>query len=98
MGLIGTLIGLVGGRVTPSFTRNWMVKHGHIRPPPAFGAFDKVAVAALGLALFGWAAWPEAAAVGPLLWVAGAVNLARVARWRGWATSAEPLVLILHVG
>ncbi|MHA1570837.1 MAG: NnrS family protein, partial [Alphaproteobacteria bacterium] len=95
---IATLIGLVGGRVTPSFTRNWLVKQGHSRLPAAFGAFDKGAVALLGVAIFGWAAWPDATVVGWLLWGAGVLNLARVARWCGWATFAEPLVLVLHVG
>ena len=33
-----------------------------------------------------------------LLLAAALLNLARLARWRGIATGAEPLLLILHVG
>ena len=33
-----------------------------------------------------------------LLLVAAALNLARLARWRGIATLEEPLLLVLHVG
>jgi len=32
------------------------------------------------------------------LTLAGAVHFVRLARWRGWRTSKEPLVLILHLG
>ena len=35
---------------------------------------------------------------GSLLLIAGAMHTVRVARWKGWKTAAEPLVLILHVG
>jgi uncharacterized protein involved in response to NO len=35
---------------------------------------------------------------GLLLSLAGGLNLVRLARWRGWMTGAEPLVLILHLG
>jgi uncharacterized protein involved in response to NO len=36
--------------------------------------------------------------VGALLLLAAAMNLWRLFRWRGWATTAEPLLLILHLG
>jgi uncharacterized protein involved in response to NO len=39
-----------------------------------------------------------AAGIGALLAVASVLGLIRLARWRGLKTTAEPLVLILHVG
>lgn len=95
--LISLLIALIGGRITPSFTRNWQLKRGG--PLPATpDRFDAVALAATGLALAGWTVWPDSVLAGAALLGAGLLNLVRLARWRGWATTAEPLVLILHIG
>lgn len=92
-----TLIGLIGGRVVPSFTRNWLAKRD-AAPPAPFGTPDKVALLALVIALLAWVIRPDAAVAGWLLVLAGVVHAVRLARWRGWRTTAEPLVLILHVG
>lgn len=93
-----TLIGLVGGRIIPSFTRNWLVKRGVAALPAPFGRLDAAAVAATAVALVTWAVVPDAVAVPALLGVAGAANLVRVARWQGHRTLSEPLVWVLHAG
>ncbi|MDE1150068.1 MAG: NnrS family protein [Azospirillaceae bacterium] len=59
---------------------------------------DKLALASLHTGLLGWAFAPTVQAVGWLLLAAAALNLARLIRWRGWATAAEPLLAVLHVG
>lgn len=92
------LICLIGGRVTPSFTRNWLMKREEARLPAPVGRFDLVALVAAGVALASWAAFPDAPAVGAALAVAGALNLVRLYRWRGLTTGREPLVWILHLG
>ncbi|RYE85557.1 MAG: hypothetical protein EOP19_09235, partial [Hyphomicrobiales bacterium] len=38
------LIGLVGGRIIPSFTRNWLARHGATRLPAPFGRLDMAAI------------------------------------------------------
>lgn len=92
------LIFLIGGRVTPSFTRNWLMKRSEDRLPAPVGRFDQIALVAAGAALVAWTAFPDAPAVGVGLAISGAVHLARLSRWRGSATGAEPLVWILHLG
>lgn len=92
------LISLIGGRVVPSFTRNWLHKRGAASLPASFGVFDRIALAATVLALAAWVLAPDAAVTGVALLVAGAVALLRLARWRGQATGAEPLVWSLHLG
>lgn len=93
-----TLISLVGGRIIPSFTRNWLVKRGASALPAPFGPLDAAAMAATAVALVSWAVVPDAAAVPALLGVAGVANLVRVARWQGHHTLSEPLVWVLHAG
>ncbi|MEE8334318.1 MAG: NnrS family protein [Alphaproteobacteria bacterium] len=95
---VALLIALIGGRVTSSFTRNWMVKAGHATLPSAFGGFDKLALLGALAALVVWVALPEDAITGVLFGLAAALHAARLVRWRGWRTTAEPLVLILHLG
>lgn len=97
LALVTFLIALIGGRVTPSFTRNWQLKHGG--PLPAVtGRFDAAVLVATALSLVGWVAAPDAAPAGWAMMAAGALNLVRLARWRGDAALGEPLVLILHIG
>ncbi len=92
------LICLVGGRIIPSFTRNWLAKRGASALPAAFGGFDRLT---LLITLAGLAAWVTAethSVTGALLLAAGALNLARLARWQGRQTGSEPLVWSLHLG
>lgn len=95
---IAMLLTLIGGRITPSFTRNWM-KARRLAPEPAtFSRVDQVALALTGVGGLGWAVFPDSPVTGALLAAAGAANLVRLARWRGWAAAREPLVWILHAG
>jgi uncharacterized protein involved in response to NO len=92
------LISVVGGRIIPTFTRNWLVKQGADVLPPAHDRVDNVALGALHAGMVGWVFLPALPPVGGLLILAAALNLWRLGRWRGIATSAEPLLAVLHVG
>jgi uncharacterized protein involved in response to NO len=95
--LLLMLIAIIGGRIVPNFTANWLKQRGGT-PPAAFGTLDKIALGALVAALPLWLAAPGTGSAAALLVLAGGLHLARLARWSGWQTMAEPLVLILHVG
>lgn len=99
VGTLLMLISLVGGRIIPSFTANWLAKQRPEVPAPGtFGGFDRLALALTAVALLGWVAAPESRA-GAWVDLAAAMALAvRLARWRGWAAWREPLLWILHVG
>lgn len=96
--VITGLIVLIGGRVTPSFTRNWTTAQGLSQHPAPFGRFDGGVMALTALALAGWVAAPLSPLAGGAMVLAGLANLARLARWRGWLARSEPLVWILHAG
>ena len=96
--VIAILIALIGGRITPSFTRNWLMKTGRPAASAAVDTLDKAALGVAGAALVFWLVNPVGVPTGVLLFAASALHLARLARWRGWRTLAEPLVTILHVG
>jgi uncharacterized protein involved in response to NO len=97
---VGALVGLVmlvGGRIVPSFTRNWLVRNNPGRLPQPFSRFDAVTIAASALALICWIALPQFLASGILLIVAGLLQTVRHLRWAGDRTLADRLVLALHV-
>lgn len=91
------LIAIVGGRIVPSFTRNWLAKRGG-RLPAQFGRVDKAVLALSVLGLVAWVGFQEAQISGYIGMAAGLANFYRLARWAGWRCFAEPLVAILHVG
>lgn len=96
--VVAALVALIGGRIVPSFTRNWMARRKLAPEPASASRFDAItlAIGAAGLAM--WAISPSLYAAGLALTLAGALHFARLARWRGWRTADEPLVLILHLG
>lgn len=91
------LISLIGGRIVPSFTRNWLARQAPGRMPVPFNRLDAVAVGSGGAALLLWTVRPESVVTAALLAVAGLLHLVRLARWAGERTVADRLVLVLHL-
>ncbi len=93
------MVAVIGGRIVPSFTRNWLVqRRSAVLPAPPMQRFDRLALLILALALLSWVVAPTAAVTGVALLVAGALHLWRLARWGGQRTWREPLLLVLHAG
>ncbi|WP_264212608.1 NnrS family protein [Leisingera thetidis] len=90
------LIMLIGGRIIPSFTRNWLAKQGSEKRPVPFGKFDAVTLVSGAAALLAWTAAPWSAVSGALLLLAGLLHALRLARWCGLASLREPLLFMLH--
>ncbi|MGE0241022.1 MAG: NnrS family protein [Parvibaculaceae bacterium] len=91
------LIMIIGGRIIPSFTHNWLARANPGRLPVSFNRYDMTAIALTAAALTAWTFLPTRPASGILLVVAGAANIFRLMRWAGDRTWRDPLVLILHV-
>jgi uncharacterized protein involved in response to NO len=92
------LISVIGGRIVPSFTRNWLVKENPGRLPAPFARFDMLTVAVGAVALVFWIFWPTGMGTGGALALAGIMHVVRLGRWAGHRTIRERLLLILHVG
>lgn len=98
IGVVVLLIALIGGRIIPSFTRNWLVKFNPGRLPVPFGRFDGAVIGCSALALISWIVAPLNAVTGAAMALVGGLHLVRLARWAGDRTTRERLLLILHVG
>ena len=91
------LISLIGGRIVPSFTGNWLSRNNPGRRPAPFSRFDMATIALSAAALIAWIVAPAHAVAGALLLLAGCLQAVRLARWAGDRAFADRLVLVLHV-
>jgi len=92
------MIAVIGGRIVPSFTRNWLVREGRAaRPVAPMQRFDKMALLAGLAGLTAWAIWPLHPLTGAGLISVGLLHAIRLVRWKGLHTAAEPLVWVLHL-
>jgi uncharacterized protein involved in response to NO len=92
------LITLVGGRIIPSFTRNWLARENPGRLPCPFGIFDKAVIAVSSCALVLWVLAPTFRFTAMFMLTAGLLHTIRLLRWAGDRTWRDRLVLILHIG
>lgn len=98
--LVLGMISVVGGRIIPAFTQNWLRLN---RPeiavtPPGFDRVDLGVVLITATFAISFVLWPLAPATGWLGLLAGVTQALRLLRWRGWLARREPLLWILHVG
>lgn len=91
------MIVVIGGRIVPSFTRNWLAQQESSAHPAApMLWFDKIVLLASLPILALWTIRPNEITTGVCLLVFGGLHLLRLARWQGHHTLAEPLVFVLH--
>ncbi len=92
------MLTVIGGRLTPTFTREFFINEKLSRLPEVFSRVDGIAIVLVLVGAISWIAQPESQSTGVMLIVSGLASLVRLIRWKGWLTWQEPLVLILHVG
>lgn len=91
------LVCQIGGKIIPSFTRNYLARSGATNLPAPAGRFDQIVIAATLIAGMLWTASPEGPLTASVSGLAAVLNSIRLARWHGGATWREPLVTVLHV-
>lgn len=96
LGAVIVLIMVIGGRIVPSFTRNWLVRENPGRLPISFNRFDAAVILVSALALAAWTVLPAWHVTGLLMILAALLNVVRLGRWAGDRTWRDPLVFILH--
>jgi uncharacterized protein involved in response to NO len=97
IGLVVTLVCVIGGRIVPSFTRNWLARREPGRLPVPFDRFDATAIVIGACAMVVWILNPSGRLAAGALGIAGLLHVVRLARWAGHRTVSDRLVLILHV-
>ena len=98
LGMVMMLLTLIGGRLTPNFTDELLSESGRTERPASFSRYDGLSVVLVAFAVLAWIVQPDSMVTAWMFVSAGLANLGRLARWYGWLTWREPLVLILHFG
>lgn len=104
--LLGALlVVLVGSRITPAFSRNWLRQRGGAAADVADPGWLAWPLYAVFLLLLAGEAWTIFGAAGPPAALTAVVSLAgagllllRLLYWRGWRVWREPLLWVLHLG
>ncbi|UOA27854.1 NnrS family protein [Pseudosulfitobacter sp. DSM 107133] len=92
------MIAVIGGRIIPSFTRNWLVRmERRARPAPPMQGFDRLTLLFSLLVLLLWVVRPAQTYTGVALCLFGLCHLARQVRWQPHQTWRDPLVWVLHL-
>ena len=92
--LILLIIGVLGGRVIPSFTKN-AIPHARVNPCPKASVLALVSLATLAAAEI---AASNVVVTGSIALAAGVINALRMRGWGSLATLRHPILWILHVG
>ncbi len=95
--LMLVMITVIAGRIIPNFTANWLRARGHERLPGNHLRTDGVTVMATLAMGVSVSVTPVGPVTGILALVAALSHAVRLARWRGLATTSEPLLFVLHV-
>ena len=97
--IVAVLVAVIGGRITPTFTRNWLSQRdARAKVPASLPLLDALAIASLALAGVVYAFLPDHLAAGIALLAAALLHGARLFLWRGLAVRTEPLLWVLHLG
>ncbi|MCB1692361.1 MAG: NnrS family protein [Pseudomonadales bacterium] len=98
--LVCILISVIGGRIIPAFTGNWLrLREGpDTRLPTPFNWVDRSAILSTIAAGAAWTLAANAMVTSALLLACGCLHIVRMLRWRGHRTLSEPLLFVLHVG
>ena len=90
------MVMLIGGRIVPSFTRNWLNKAGRTQFPAPYALFDSFAIGLSILALASWVVLPDHPNTAIAAFVAFLVQIARLSRWKGLSAFPEKLLFVMH--
>jgi uncharacterized protein involved in response to NO len=95
--LVLVLITVIAGRIVPNFSANWLRARGQTRLPINNTAIDRTTILLTLITGVAASVAPASVITGVLALAAALMHGLRLSRWRGLATSKEPLLFVLHV-
>lgn len=91
------LVGVIGGRIIPSFTLNALRKTGRPAEPQPLPGVDRAAILALLAVVVVDLAAPDGRLAGGVAAFAALLVALRLSRWHGLRTLGQPLLWVLHL-
>ena len=95
---LATLIGIMGGRIIPSFTSNYLRAHGGGAQVVFDRRIDRLAMLATPTVLVADLFLSQGPVTGALFLALALVHLRRWVNWRPHASRGEPILWVLHAG
>ena len=90
------LVTIIAGRIVPAFTGNWLRMQGQTRLPVNSDIVNQAALFLTVLVGLAASFAPTHAVTGVLAFAAAGAHGFRLSRWRGFATTSNPLLFVLH--
>jgi uncharacterized protein involved in response to NO len=90
------LVGMIGGRIIPAFTRNALRHSNRPMEPTPLPGVDAAGIAALLAVVVVDLINPGGTMAGVVATIAAGLALLRLSRWRGMATLRQPILWVLH--
>lgn len=91
------LVTIIGGRVVPNFTANWMRAQNIADPPVNHSLIDRLTIASTLVLGVLASLRPSATVTGTVALLVALLQAVRLSQWRGFATLRNPLLFVLHV-
>lgn len=98
LGIIIIMITFIGGRIVPSFTRNWLKSQNIKILPAEFSSFDKIVIGVTVFSVVLWVGWPGEGYTGWAMIGAGLLVLIRLLRWQGFRALSQSMIWAMHLG
>jgi len=97
--LVVLMVAIIGGRIIPAFTHNWLhLNLGAVPMPKRIAWLDTASIASIALLAALPLVQAPSAVDGLVALAAALLNGARLLLWRGWTTWRAPIVWVLHLG
>ncbi|MGZ5928010.1 MAG: NnrS family protein [Rhizomicrobium sp.] len=96
--LVMILIVIIGGRISPAFTKSGLARHGITVQLRGSRWIEILSIASIVAVLLADLAMPLSAASGAIALVAAIAQTIRLAQWHGHRTVRDPLIWVLHLG
>jgi len=90
------MIAVIAGRIIPNFTASWLRAQGHPHLPKSYVLIEGITIAATIATGVSASITPFGPVTGILALIAALAHAVRLALWRGWTTTREPLLFALH--
>jgi len=90
------LVTIIAGRIVPAFTGNWLRMQGQTRLPVNSEVVNRTALSLTIVVGLVASFAPTHTVTGILAFAAAAAHGFRLSRWRGFATTSNPLLFVLH--
>ncbi len=91
------LITVMGGRIIPAFSGNWLRAKGSTTTPHISPAIESLIIPVTAAAGIADSFWPATPVTGILLMMTATIHGLRLARWKTRAVLSEPLLAVLHI-